>query len=131
MRQAKVYFNGIEAGRLMEKEKRAYRFEYLPSYQGSPISLTLPVEGCVFDFENFPAFFEGLLPEDFQLGAINWEGTRWRLRHHLYKNQDTLAAVIVVEGSWFNLKTRKLSGPIKELVDIFNQLPRGESFEDW
>lgn len=71
MRIAKVYNFGIPAGELFENEPgRKYKFVYFESYTGKPISLTMPVEKKEFSFEEFPPFFEGLLPEGVQLEAL-------------------------------------------------------------
>lgn len=71
MRRAKVYNFGIHAGYLAEMEKgRKYIFSYINSYGGPPVSQTLPVEQKEFEFNNFPPFFEGLLPEGMQLEAL-------------------------------------------------------------
>lgn len=59
------------AGRLVEEDKnRLYRFEYLREYSGEAISVTMPVENSVFLFEEFPPFFEGLLPEGVNLESL-------------------------------------------------------------
>jgi serine/threonine-protein kinase HipA len=71
MRLAKVYMKGVLAGTLCEYERnRHYSFEYLSSYVGSPISLTLPVSREVYSFDEFPGVFDGLLPEGLQLDAL-------------------------------------------------------------
>jgi len=71
MRKAKVYNFGIPAGELIEIEPgNKYKFIYFANYKGQPISLTMPVEKKEFSFEEFPPFFEGLLPEGIQLEAL-------------------------------------------------------------
>ncbi|MBL7112077.1 MAG: HipA N-terminal domain-containing protein [Bacteroidales bacterium] len=71
MRQAKVFVNYTEAGLLTELEfGKKYRFEYLDGYQGNPVSLTLPVNQKVYEFNEFPSFFDGLLPEGYQLEGL-------------------------------------------------------------
>lgn len=71
MRKADVFFHGVRAGLLEETEPRKrYRFSYDASYSGPPISLTMPVAEAVFDFDRFPAFFDGLLPEGNQLEGL-------------------------------------------------------------
>lgn len=71
MRKADVFFHGVRAGLLEEIERRKrFRFSYDASYSGPPISLTMPVSEAVFDFDRFPPFFEGLLPEGHQLEGL-------------------------------------------------------------
>lgn len=64
MRKAHVYMHGDLAGVLEELEAgRQYRFQYVGNYAGPPISVTMPVSGASFEFDRFPPFFDGLLPE--------------------------------------------------------------------
>ncbi|MFC1595838.1 HipA N-terminal domain-containing protein [Candidatus Margulisiibacteriota bacterium] len=71
MNKAKVYVNGIYAGLLEELHKyKEYRLTYDNSYQGNPVSLTMPVRIEPYTFDRFPPFFEGLLPEGIQLDSL-------------------------------------------------------------
>ncbi len=71
MRKAKVLINNTEAGTLTELQfGKEYRFEYLKGYSGPPISLTMPVSQHVYEFNSFPPFFDGLLPEGYQLEGL-------------------------------------------------------------
>jgi len=71
MRIAKVNVNNLEAGILSELEfARKYRFEYNKDYSGPPVSLTMPVNIPVYNFNSFPPFFDGLLPEGYQLEGL-------------------------------------------------------------
>lgn len=75
MRKAKVLVRNIEAGVLSEKEfGKEYVFEYLEEYQGFPVSLTMPVIGKKYLFDRFPPFFDGLLPEGYQLDGLLMQG---------------------------------------------------------
>jgi serine/threonine-protein kinase HipA len=47
-----------------------YLLEYKDNYQGLPISLTLPVSKKIYEFNQFPSFFDGLLPEGVMLEMI-------------------------------------------------------------
>lgn len=73
MRRAKVFVEGVEAGILTEIEPgKKYRFQYLDEYSAYPVSLTMPVNKKLWDFDSFPSFLEGLLPEGIQLkGLLN------------------------------------------------------------
>jgi serine/threonine-protein kinase HipA len=72
MRKAKVFYNkNILVGILTEMtENESYRFEYDPNYIGPPISLTMPISQKIYEFNHFPAFFDGVLPEGLQLEAL-------------------------------------------------------------
>ncbi len=70
MKKARVLVNGIEAGILEELQEGKYQFTYLSNYQGAPVSLTMPLVNPRYDFDCFPPFFEGLLPEGAMLEAL-------------------------------------------------------------
>lgn len=71
MRKAKVLVNGIAAGILSETEPGTkYVFEYPDGYKGLEISRTMPIDQQVYNFNNFPPFFDGLLPEGLQLEGL-------------------------------------------------------------
>lgn len=71
MRKAEVLMHGLSTGVLEELEYgKRYRFTYLENYQGPPISLTMPVDKKEFVFEEFPPFFDGLLPEGVLLEGL-------------------------------------------------------------
>lgn len=71
MKYLRILMHGTPAGVLEEEEpERLYRFSYDPEYTGQPISLTMPVQEEVFEFDRFPPFFDGLLPEGEMLQAM-------------------------------------------------------------
>jgi len=69
MRRAEIRVDGQRAGELIENVGR-YTFTYDASYGGPPVSLTMPVANSTHEFEGFPAFFDGLLPEGASLEAL-------------------------------------------------------------
>lgn len=71
MRTAKVYVNGQEAGLLKEHIfNKKYSFEYFPEYSGDAVSITMPKQRSTYEFDSFPPFFDGLLPEGYQLDGL-------------------------------------------------------------
>jgi serine/threonine-protein kinase HipA len=71
MRKAKIFVQGLEAGILSEiKLGTEYVFEYNDGYEGLEISRTMPKNVKVYKFQKFPPFFDGLLPEGFQLEGL-------------------------------------------------------------
>lgn len=70
----KVYKSGHPAGTLWveghENRPKRWVFEYDASYEGPPVFWTLPTSQQTWVWEEFPAFFDGLLPEGFQLDAL-------------------------------------------------------------
>jgi serine/threonine-protein kinase HipA len=71
MRKAKIYVKGVEAGTLIEiRQGKEYLFDYLDGYAGLEVSKTMPKNISVYKFDQFPPFFDGLLPEGTQLEGL-------------------------------------------------------------
>jgi len=71
MRRARVLMHGVPAGILEEFDGGLrVRFAYEETYRGEPISRTMPVRSEPYDFEGFPPFFDGLLPEGEMLEGL-------------------------------------------------------------
>ncbi|MBU1567085.1 MAG: HipA N-terminal domain-containing protein [Proteobacteria bacterium] len=101
MRKADVYYQAILAGQLVEVEPDSkYRFKYADDYNGPPISLTMPLSNRTIDFKGFPPFFDGLLPEGFQLEALIRRkkiDRNDRLGQLIQVGADTVGAVTIFE----------------------------------
>ncbi len=54
----------------MEFGDKTYEFKYDEKYKGPGISLTIPTTKKKHSYSRFPPFFDGLLPEGFQLEVL-------------------------------------------------------------
>lgn len=88
MRRVRVLMHGVSAGLLEERDDKSYCFTYADVYRGPPLSLTMPVEQKQYCFQHFPPFFDGLLPEGFQLEAL--------LRQYKVDRHDHFSQLIIV-----------------------------------
>lgn len=71
MRRAKVFVNGVDAGELQEIVPGShFRFAYDEGYKGPSVSLTMPLSQKIYEYDRFPPFFEGLLPEGILLEGL-------------------------------------------------------------
>jgi serine/threonine-protein kinase HipA len=71
MNRAKVFNFGELCGYLVEViRSKEYKFSYIEGYRGKPISLTMPIDKKNYLYNEFPPFFDGLLPEGFNLNAL-------------------------------------------------------------
>ena len=89
MQIADVFFRDMMAGQLTQLQAGdGFRFTYSSEYKGPPISLTMPVRNEEYEFDSFPPFFDGLLPEGFQLEAL--------LRHKKLDRNDRFGQLLLV-----------------------------------
>jgi serine/threonine-protein kinase HipA len=100
MMKAQVLVKGIEAGIFEQINSEEYQFTYHPDYQGAPVSLTMPLTNKKYEFDLFPPFFEGLLPEGILLEALlrKYKIDRTDYFSQLLKvGQDVVGAVTIKE----------------------------------
>lgn len=88
MRRAEVAVHGRPAGYLEELERGGpCVFTYFRDYDGPPVSVTMPADRR-WEFDRFPPFFDGLLPEGFLLESL--------LRSHKIDRTDCFSQLVVV-----------------------------------
>ncbi|MBN4056355.1 HipA N-terminal domain-containing protein [Rhodothermus sp. AH-315-K08] len=69
MRKALVRVQGKDAA-VLEERAEGYTLTYRGNYEDGPVSLSMPVRAEPYHFDHFPSFFDGLLPEGWQLDAF-------------------------------------------------------------
>jgi serine/threonine-protein kinase HipA len=88
-RRAAIYQQKQLAGYLEESaDRNSWQFVYEAEYTGEPVSLTMPVRSEPYEFAEFPAVFEGLLPEGVQLETL--------LRTHKIDRNDCFSQLMIV-----------------------------------
>lgn len=55
--------------------------------------------------------------------------SRWTIQHTIIKNDETVAAILTVEGAWLDTVKRKLATPPSQVSDVFSQMPLGANFQ--
>ena len=55
--------------------------------------------------------------------------SRWTIQHSIFKNGETHAAILTVDGAWMDTLKRKLAKPPAEVVHVFSQMPVSENFQ--
>lgn len=65
---------------------------------------------------------------DLQLLAARRDFSRWTILHQFFKNGDTLAATLTVDGAFLNTHLRKLAVPPALAGDTFGSMPKAAAF---
>lgn len=73
--------------------------------------------------------FEDRITIDLVVTKATSDFSRWSVRHHLYKEDNTLAAVINLDGAWIDISKRKLALPNDYVRNIFDDFPKSEDFQ--
>ena len=55
--------------------------------------------------------------------------SRWSVRHHFYKEDGTLSAIINLDGAWIDVLKRKLAVPDEFIQKVFDDFPKSQDFE--
>lgn len=55
--------------------------------------------------------------------------SRFAIRHTIFKNEDTIAALITVEGAWIDMIKRKLCTPPEIVAATYGVMPKADDFE--
>ena len=82
-------------------------------------------EECVFKREI--AFGDEVLI-NLLLSAARNDSSRWSMQHEVWKNGNTLAAVITIDGAWIDTQLRKLAQPPAIFAAAFEAIPKSPNF---
>lgn len=63
-----------------------------------------------------------------KLSKCNPDASRWSMVHELWTNNDTLAAVINIDGAWIDTQKRKIAIPPQMISTCFLQIPEKDDF---
>ena len=50
--------------------------------------------------------------------------SRWTMVHEIWKNEDTLAAIITVDGAWIDTIKRKLTALPNNFIEVFSKMAK-------
>jgi acyl-CoA thioester hydrolase len=82
-------------------------------------------EECVFKSE---ITFGDKVMVSFKMDKVTTDFKKWTLICEIYKNAETLAALITVDGAWMDTVTRKVIIPPENCTHIFHKAPKTETF---
>ena len=110
------------------------RFSYLAEHGYPPSRFTALNYGPVI-LKETTRFLREIGPGqritmDFRMSGMAPDCSRFRMSHRVHRSDGELAAVVEVEGSWMDLATRRLRAPDPALLEILDDLPHTEDFEE-
>lgn len=73
--------------------------------------------------------FEDKIYMDVEITKSLPDYSRWSLRHHLYKEDQTVAAILTMDVAWMDILKRKLTVPDQFIKNIFADFPKSKDFE--
>lgn len=58
------------------------------------------------------------------------DGSRWSIRHEVYRQDGVKAAIIIADGSWIDMEKRKLAILPTEISTLFAQAPKSADYTE-
>jgi acyl-CoA thioester hydrolase len=115
------YYDYCANARMQVLQKNGVTMQAIQQYNIGPILLR---EECVFKRE---LKFGDSIEIRIALKSTDESFTRWSFINEIWKNGDTLAAVITVDGAWMDTIKRKIAAPPEEFKKAFEALPKAEN----
>lgn len=72
--------------------------------------------------------FEDKVTVDLVVTKATPDFSRWSIRHHIYKEDRTVAAIIHMDGAWIDMTKRKLTIPNDFIQQVFADFPKAADF---
>lgn len=64
------------------------------------------------------------------IAGLSADGSHWRVRQEVKRENGKDAAVLTIDGAWIHLDARKLVAPAPAVLQILQSLPRTIDFEE-
>ena len=56
------------------------------------------------------------------------DGSRWSIRHEIFRGDGIKAAIIIADGAWIDMEKRKLAVLPTELTEMFMKSPKADDY---
>ncbi|MDB5203608.1 MAG: thioesterase [Ferruginibacter sp.] len=63
-----------------------------------------------------------------QLVTARTDYSRWSMKHEIWKNKETLSAIINIDGAWIDTRLRKLANPPAVVQELFQSAPKADGY---
>jgi len=58
------------------------------------------------------------------------DGSRWTIRHEIYRGDGIKAAIVIADGSWIDMEKRKLAVLPTAISDMFAHAPKAHDYTE-
>ncbi len=116
------YYDYCANARMCILAEYGITMQVIQELQIGPILLR---EECVFKRE---LKFGDTIEIKIMLSKANNNFSRWSFVNEIWKNGDTLAAVVTVDGGWMDTVKRKLVIPPESIQKAFAAMPKAENY---
>ena len=72
--------------------------------------------------------FEDKITVDMEVTKATRDFARWSIRHQFFKEDNTLSAILTMDGAWIDVRKRRLTVPDEYVQKIFDDFPKSADF---
>jgi acyl-CoA thioester hydrolase len=112
------YYDYCADARMKVLNDGGISMQLIQQYGVGPVLLR---EECVFKRE---LKFGDAMEVRLFLKSATSDFSRWSFVCEVWKNNDTLSAIVTVDGGWIDVAKRKLAAPPEAFQKVFNLLPK-------
>ncbi len=116
------YYDYCASARMTALASNGITMQTIQEHHIGPILLR---EECVFKRE---LKFGDEIEVRVQLLKADATFSRWSFINEIWKNGDTLAAIITVDGAWMDTVKRKLAMPPESFQKVFAAIPKAAAY---
>ncbi len=117
-----IYYDFGATARIDYLQQHGITAQFMLQHSFGPVIFR---EECIFKKEIRP---DDVITIDLELQKASSDYSRWTIQHTIFKNGETVSALLTVDGAWIDITKRKLTVPPTEVVDVFGRMPRNQNF---
>jgi acyl-CoA thioester hydrolase len=64
-----------------------------------------------------------------KLKSVSADFRKFSMQHEIFRNDNELAALLIVDGAWMDTVKRKIAAPPQMVIDTLNTIPKTEDYK--
>lgn len=64
-----------------------------------------------------------------KLKSVSEDFRKFSMQHEIFRNDNELAALLIVDGAWMDTVKRKIAAPPQMVIDTLNTIPKTEDYK--
>lgn len=64
-----------------------------------------------------------------KLKSVSADFRKFSMQHEIFKNENELAAILIIDGAWMDTVKRKIAAPPQMVIDTLNTIPKTEDYK--
>jgi len=65
-----------------------------------------------------------------KLKSVSADFRKFSMQHEIFRNDNELAALLIVDGAWMDTVRRKIAAPPQIVIDTLNTIPKTEDYKN-